>query len=156
MRRCFGFGDLVPLSAILPRTSSRPRAIPYDYLGFPPDAPGWQFYHPTSRCVLPSRDMTLDEVLLPQGFCVEGYVSRGAEPASSEPRGAEPASVEPGVLSLRVRSLGVLSLRVRSLGVLSLRVQSVGLGGAESKGAKSRGAEPRGTVSAGGPVGASP
>ncbi|CAI7750612.1 unnamed protein product [Closterium sp. NIES-53] len=25
------------------------RAVPYVFLGFPPDAPGWQFYHPTSR-----------------------------------------------------------------------------------------------------------
>ncbi|CAI7879121.1 unnamed protein product [Closterium sp. NIES-54] len=24
------------------------RAVPYVFLGFPPDAPGWQFYHPTS------------------------------------------------------------------------------------------------------------
>ncbi|CAI7796013.1 unnamed protein product [Closterium sp. NIES-54] len=26
-----------------------PRAVPCVFLGFPPDAPGWQFYHPTSR-----------------------------------------------------------------------------------------------------------
>ncbi|CAI7784214.1 unnamed protein product [Closterium sp. NIES-53] len=30
------------------------RAIPCVFLGFVPDAPGWQFYHPTSRRVLPS------------------------------------------------------------------------------------------------------
>ncbi|CAI7798016.1 unnamed protein product [Closterium sp. NIES-53] len=29
-----------------------PRAVPCVFLGFPPDAPGCQFYHPTSRCVL--------------------------------------------------------------------------------------------------------
>ncbi|CAI7872391.1 unnamed protein product, partial [Closterium sp. NIES-54] len=29
-------------------------AIPCVFLGFPPDVPGWQSYHPTSRCVLPS------------------------------------------------------------------------------------------------------
>ncbi|CAI7928018.1 unnamed protein product [Closterium sp. NIES-54] len=29
-------------------------AIPYVFLGFPPDAPCWQFYHPTSRRVLSS------------------------------------------------------------------------------------------------------
>ncbi|CAI7921778.1 unnamed protein product, partial [Closterium sp. NIES-53] len=28
-----------------------PRAVPCVFLGFPPDAPGWQFYHPTSRRV---------------------------------------------------------------------------------------------------------
>ncbi|CAI7728886.1 unnamed protein product [Closterium sp. NIES-54] len=38
-----------------------PRAIPCVFLGFVPDAPGWQFYHPTSHCVLPSQDITFDE-----------------------------------------------------------------------------------------------
>ncbi|CAI7799796.1 unnamed protein product, partial [Closterium sp. NIES-53] len=38
-----------------------PRAIPCVFLGFVPDAPGWQFYHPTSRRVLPSQDVTFDE-----------------------------------------------------------------------------------------------
>ncbi|CAI7809002.1 unnamed protein product [Closterium sp. NIES-53] len=38
-----------------------PRAIPCVFLGFVPDAPGWQFYHPTSRCVFPSQDVMFDE-----------------------------------------------------------------------------------------------
>ncbi|CAI7778446.1 unnamed protein product [Closterium sp. NIES-54] len=38
-----------------------PRAVPFVFLGFPPDAPGWQFYHPTSRRVLSSQDVTFDE-----------------------------------------------------------------------------------------------
>ncbi|CAI7879414.1 unnamed protein product, partial [Closterium sp. NIES-54] len=38
-----------------------PRAIPCVFLGFVPDAPGWQFYHPTSRRVFPSQDVTFDE-----------------------------------------------------------------------------------------------
>ncbi|CAI7806317.1 unnamed protein product, partial [Closterium sp. NIES-54] len=38
-----------------------PRAIPCVFLGFVPDTPGWQFYHPTSRLVLPSQDVTLDD-----------------------------------------------------------------------------------------------
>ncbi|CAI7924414.1 unnamed protein product [Closterium sp. NIES-53] len=37
------------------------RAIPCVFLGFVPDAHGWQFYHPTSRRVLPSQDVTFDE-----------------------------------------------------------------------------------------------
>ncbi|CAI7773573.1 unnamed protein product, partial [Closterium sp. NIES-54] len=37
-----------------------PRAVPCVFLGFPPDAPGWQFYHPTSRRVLSSQDVTFD------------------------------------------------------------------------------------------------
>ncbi|CAI7884138.1 unnamed protein product [Closterium sp. NIES-54] len=36
-------------------------AIPCVFLGFPPDTPGWQFYHPTSRRVIPSQDVTFDE-----------------------------------------------------------------------------------------------
>ncbi|CAI5951353.1 unnamed protein product [Closterium sp. NIES-65] len=38
-----------------------PRAAPCVFLGFPPDAPGWQFYHPTSRRVLSSQDVTFDK-----------------------------------------------------------------------------------------------
>ncbi|CAI7859926.1 unnamed protein product, partial [Closterium sp. NIES-53] len=38
-----------------------PRAAPCVFLGFPPDAPGWQFYHPTFRRVLSSQDVTFDE-----------------------------------------------------------------------------------------------
>ncbi|CAI7801930.1 unnamed protein product, partial [Closterium sp. NIES-54] len=37
------------------------RAVPGVFLGFVPDAPGWQFYHPTSRRVFPSHDVTFDE-----------------------------------------------------------------------------------------------
>ncbi|CAI7861007.1 unnamed protein product, partial [Closterium sp. NIES-53] len=37
------------------------RAVPCVFLGFPPDAPGWLFYHPTSRCNLSSQDVTFDE-----------------------------------------------------------------------------------------------
>ncbi|CAI7731551.1 unnamed protein product [Closterium sp. NIES-53] len=36
-------------------------AVPCVFLGFPPDAPGLQFYHPTSRHVLSSQDVTFDE-----------------------------------------------------------------------------------------------
>ncbi|CAI7806431.1 unnamed protein product, partial [Closterium sp. NIES-54] len=36
-------------------------AVPCVFLGFPRDAPGWQFYHPTSRRVLSSQDVTFDE-----------------------------------------------------------------------------------------------
>ncbi|CAI5954416.1 unnamed protein product [Closterium sp. NIES-64] len=38
-----------------------PRAAPCVFLGFPTDAPGWQFYHPSSRRVLSSPDVTFDE-----------------------------------------------------------------------------------------------
>ncbi|CAI7752174.1 unnamed protein product, partial [Closterium sp. NIES-54] len=38
-----------------------PRAVHCVFLGFPPDAPGWQFYQPTSHRVLSSQDVTFDE-----------------------------------------------------------------------------------------------
>ncbi|CAI7893265.1 unnamed protein product [Closterium sp. NIES-54] len=49
----------VSLPEITPTLSFCPR-----YFGgqaVPPDAPGWQFYHPTSRRVLSSQDITFDE-----------------------------------------------------------------------------------------------
>ncbi|CAI7812822.1 unnamed protein product [Closterium sp. NIES-53] len=47
-----------------PADKLSPRAIPCVFLGFVPDAHGWQFYHPTSRRVLPSQDVTFDESVL--------------------------------------------------------------------------------------------
>ncbi|CAI7746530.1 unnamed protein product, partial [Closterium sp. NIES-53] len=109
-----------------------PRAIPCVFLGFVPDAPGWQFYHSTSRCVLPSQDVTFDESV-PLPLC---------------PSPAPPApSRSWGVRGLRVLRLGVLGLVVLSLGVLSLRVLS--LGGAASEGAESGASEPQGATSSG-------
>ncbi|CAI7770369.1 unnamed protein product [Closterium sp. NIES-53] len=37
-------------------------AIPCGFLGFVPDAPGWQFYHTTSRRVLPSQELVDESV----------------------------------------------------------------------------------------------
>ncbi|CAI7763296.1 unnamed protein product [Closterium sp. NIES-54] len=95
------------------------RAIPYVFLGFPPDAPGWQFYHPTSRRVRSSQDVTFDESVpfyclfpyrtappsppaaLPRSRSpsdsgvARGAASGGAEPAGAEPGGSEPTSAEP-------------------------------------------------------------
>ncbi|CAI7856239.1 unnamed protein product [Closterium sp. NIES-53] len=87
------------------------RAIPCVFLGFVPDAPGWQLYHPTSRRVLPSQDVTFDEsvpfyLLFPYrsappppspfflapgaapGAAAGGAESEGAESGGAEPRGA--------------------------------------------------------------------
>ncbi|CAI7783887.1 unnamed protein product [Closterium sp. NIES-53] len=50
--------------AFVPDTSAdklTTRAIPCVFLGFVPDTPGWQFYHPTSRRVFPSQDVTFSE-----------------------------------------------------------------------------------------------
>ncbi|CAI7799995.1 unnamed protein product, partial [Closterium sp. NIES-54] len=58
-----------------------PRAVPCVFLGFPPDAPGWQFYHPTSRRVLSSQDVTFDEVVMAVAVVVVFEV--GAEPGGA-------------------------------------------------------------------------
>ncbi|CAI7896079.1 unnamed protein product [Closterium sp. NIES-54] len=88
------------------------RAVPCVFLGFPRDAPGWQFYHPTSRRVLSSQDVTFEEsvsyyhpaepVEVAVDSCVEpasagtgGAESGGAESGHAEPGGAEPGRVEP-------------------------------------------------------------
>ncbi|CAI7787113.1 unnamed protein product [Closterium sp. NIES-53] len=86
------------------------RAIPCIFLGFVPDAPGWQFHHPTSRHVFPSQDAKFDE-------SVPFYISLPLSLCPSPAPAALPCS--------RVRSLGVRSLRVLRLGVLSLGVLSV-------------------------------
>ncbi|CAI7788256.1 unnamed protein product [Closterium sp. NIES-53] len=132
------------------------RAIPCVFLGFVLDAPGWQFYHPTSRHVLPSQDVTFDESV--PFYCLFPYRSAPPPPP--------PLFLAPGpplallqVLRLWVRSRGVRALRVLVLGVLSLRVLNHGGAepeGAESEGAESGGAEPRGGASSGGPTGALP
>ncbi|CAI7826065.1 unnamed protein product [Closterium sp. NIES-54] len=53
--------DVAPFVRDLSADKLSPRAVPCVFLGFPPDAPGWQFYHRTSRRVLSSQDVTFDE-----------------------------------------------------------------------------------------------
>ncbi|CAI7884475.1 unnamed protein product [Closterium sp. NIES-54] len=53
--------DVAPFVRDLSADKLTSRAVPCVFLGFPPDAPGWQFYHPTSRRVLSSQDVTFDE-----------------------------------------------------------------------------------------------
>ncbi|CAI7730869.1 unnamed protein product [Closterium sp. NIES-53] len=84
-----------------------PRAVPFVFLGFPPDAPGWQFYHPTSRRVLSSQDVTFDEsvpyyrvsqvdAVEPVEVAVDSGDARGAEPVGAGSGGAETGGAEPG------------------------------------------------------------
>ncbi|CAI7882381.1 unnamed protein product [Closterium sp. NIES-54] len=84
------------------------RAIPCVFLGFPPDAPGWRFYHPTSRRVLSSQDVTFDEsgpapsgvsqvdAVKPVEVAVDSGAARGAEPAGGGSGGAYPERAELG------------------------------------------------------------
>ncbi|CAI7786358.1 unnamed protein product [Closterium sp. NIES-53] len=54
------------------------RAIPCVFLGFSPNALGWQFYRPTSRRVFPSQDVTFDESV--PFYCLFPYRSAPPPP----------------------------------------------------------------------------
>ncbi|CAI7831182.1 unnamed protein product [Closterium sp. NIES-54] len=150
------------------------RAIPCVFLGFVPDAPGRQFYHPTSRRVFPSQDVTFDESVpfyclfpyrsappLPPPF----FLAPGPPPVDPlPPMGPAPSSVS------QVDPLlgnAPVEVAVGSGGARGAASGSAEPGGAESEGAggvpslgsegaESGGAEPRGAASSGGPAGASP
>ncbi|CAI7765730.1 unnamed protein product [Closterium sp. NIES-54] len=129
------------------------RAVPCVFLGFPPDAPGWQFYHPTSRRVLSSQDVTFDEsgpapsgvsqvdAVEPVEVAADSGASRGAEPGCVESGGAGHGGAEPGGAG----SGGAEPERAEPGGAAS--------GGAEPGAAESGGVEPAGT-GPGGPSGA--
>ncbi|CAI7887828.1 unnamed protein product [Closterium sp. NIES-54] len=160
------------------------RAILCVFLGFVPDAPGWQFYHPTSRHVFPSQDVTFDESvlfyclfpyrsapppppplflapgpppvypLLPQGPAPSGVSQVDPLPGPAPFQGAETGGTEPGGVKTRGAEPG---------GVATGGAEPEGVepgcaepGGAESEGAESGGAEPQGAASSGGSAGASP
>ncbi|CAI7794961.1 unnamed protein product, partial [Closterium sp. NIES-54] len=117
-------------------------AVPYVFLGFPPDAPGWQFYHPTSRRVLSSQDVTFDESgpapsgvsqvdpAEPVEVAVDSGAARGAEPTGAGTGGAEPGGAEPAGAGTGGAEPG---------GAEPERVEP---GGAEPGGTASWGAEP--------------
>ncbi|CAI7846263.1 unnamed protein product [Closterium sp. NIES-53] len=156
------------------------RAVPCVFLGFPPDAPGWQFYHPTSRRVLSSQDVTFDESVLyyrlfpyrtaplpppplflapgpppvdplpPQGPAPSG-VSQRAEPGGAKSGGAEPERAESEGAEPGGAELGGAG----SGGAEPERAEPGGAasGGAEPGAAGSGGVEPAG-AGHGGPSGA--
>ncbi|CAI7889821.1 unnamed protein product [Closterium sp. NIES-53] len=143
--------------AFVPITSAdklSARAIPCVFLGFVPYAPGWQFYHPTSCCVLPSQDITFDESvpfyrLFPYRSAPSPppplFLAPGPPPVDPlPPQGAASGGAEMG---------GAGSEGAGSGGAESEGVEPEG---AELEGAESGGAKPRGGASSGGPAGASP
>ncbi|CAI7862524.1 unnamed protein product [Closterium sp. NIES-53] len=138
MRRCSGSGPFVPLFRDTSADKLSAGAIPCVFLGFPPDAPGWKFYHPTSRRVIPSQDVTFDESVPFTG---------------SAPSGVSQVDPLPGTMPVEV-AVGSGAARGTASGGAAFGGAEPG--GAESEGAGSGGAEPWGTASSGGPAGASP
>ncbi|CAI7898761.1 unnamed protein product [Closterium sp. NIES-54] len=132
------------------------RAIPCVFLGFVPDAPGWQFYHPTLRSVLPCEDTTFDEsvpfyclfpnrsaplpppplFLAPGPPLVDRLPSQGPAPSGvsqvDPPLGAVPGEV------------AVDSCVARGTASGGAELGGAGPGGAEPGGAETGGAEPGG------------
>ncbi|CAI7804098.1 unnamed protein product [Closterium sp. NIES-54] len=116
------------------------RAIPCIFLGFPPDALGWQFYHPTSRRVLSSQDVTFDNSV--PFYHLFPYRSAPPPPpplflAPSPP----PVDPLPGTVPVEVAGDAGAARDTASGGAESGGAEP---GGAESEGAGSRGAEPGG------------
>ncbi|CAI7753879.1 unnamed protein product [Closterium sp. NIES-54] len=159
------------------------RAIPCVFLGFVPDAPGWQFYHPTSRRVLPSQDVTFDESvpfyrLFPYRSAPSPplplFLAPGPPPVDPlPPQGPAPSGVSqvdplPGTAPVQVAVVSGAAPGATSGGTASggaepggAGSEGAGSGGAEREGvepggAESEGAEPRGAASSGGPACASP
>ncbi|CAI7862289.1 unnamed protein product [Closterium sp. NIES-53] len=117
-----------------------PRAIPCVFLGFVPDTPGWEFYHPTLHRVFPSQDVTFDE-------SVPFY---HLFPYRSAPPPPPPLFLAPGPPSV----VGSGAPRgAASGGAVSRGAEP---GGAESEGAQTGGAELGGVATGGGSAGASP
>ncbi|CAI7784368.1 unnamed protein product [Closterium sp. NIES-53] len=152
------------------------RAVPCVFLGFVLDAPSWQFYHPTSRRVFPSQDVTFDESVPfyrlfpyrtaslppPPLFLAPGAPQVDPLPAPG-PAPSGVSQVDPPPLTAPVEVTGDSGPAAGgpARGTASARAEPRGAepggaepGGAETGGAEpgreeSGGAEPRGTESGG-------
>ncbi|CAI7797444.1 unnamed protein product [Closterium sp. NIES-54] len=130
-----------------------PRAVPCVFLGFPPDAPGWQFYHPTSRRVLSSQDVTFDESvpfyrLFPYRTAPLPppplFLAPGPPPVDPlPPQGPAPSGVS------QVDAVEPVEVAVDSGAARGAESGGAESGGAEPGGAEPGGAEPGGTGSGG-------
>ncbi|CAI7926227.1 unnamed protein product [Closterium sp. NIES-53] len=127
------------------------RAIPYVFLGFVPDAHGWQFYHPTSRRVLPSHDVTFDESvpfyrLFPYRSAPLPppplFLTPGPPPVDPLP----PQGPAPSGVSQVDPPLGTVPSEVA---VDSGAARGAASGGAEPGGAETGGVEPGGAATGG-------
>ncbi|CAI7744827.1 unnamed protein product [Closterium sp. NIES-54] len=135
-----------------------PHAVLCVFLGFPPDAPGWQFYHPTSRRVLSSQDVTFDESvpyyrLFPYRTAPLPppplFLAPGPPPIDPlPPQGPAPSGVSQ-VDAVEPVEVAVDSGAARGAEPAGAGSGDVEPGGAESGGAESGGAEPGGAESGG-------
>ncbi|CAI7789324.1 unnamed protein product, partial [Closterium sp. NIES-54] len=143
-----------------------PRLVPCVFLGFPPDAPGWQSYHPTSCRVLSSQDVTFDESvpyyrLFPYHTAPLPppplFLAPGPPPVDPlPPQGPAPSGVSQ-VDAVEPDEVAVDSGAARGAEPVGAGSGGAEPGGAESGGAEPGGAEPGGAESGGAePGGAEP
>ncbi|CAI7894736.1 unnamed protein product [Closterium sp. NIES-53] len=108
------------------------RAVPCVFLGFPLDAPGWQFYHPTSRRVLSSQDVTFDEsVLYYRPPVVDPLPPQ--DPAPSRVSQVDPAELVEVAVDLGAESGGVAPVGAVSGAAVLARAESGGALGVPSR-----------------------
>ncbi|CAI5966313.1 unnamed protein product [Closterium sp. NIES-64] len=122
-----------------------PRVAPCVFLGFPPDEPGWQFYHPTSHRVLSSQDVTFDKSvpyyrLFPYRTAPLPppplFLAPGPPPVNPlPPQGPAPSGVS------QVDAVEPVEIAVDSGAARGAKPVGAGSGGAESRGAEPGGAE---------------
>ncbi|CAI7788186.1 unnamed protein product [Closterium sp. NIES-54] len=130
-----------------------PRAVPCVFLGFPPDAPGWQFYHPTSRRVLSSQDVNFDESV--PYYRLFPYRTASLPPPplflAPSPPPVDPLPPQgpapPGVSQVDV--VEPVEVAVDSGAATGAEPAGVGSGGAGSGGVETEGAEPGGAGTGG-------
>ncbi|CAI7869221.1 unnamed protein product, partial [Closterium sp. NIES-54] len=152
------------------------RAVPCVFLGFVPDAPGWWFYHPTSRRVFASQDVTFDEsvpfyhlfpyrtaplppprlssspqvdTVEPVKVAVDSGPERGTGPGGTETGGAAPGGAATGGAEPGGAATGGAEPGGAVTG--GAAPWGAATGGAEPRGAEPRGAEPGGGDPAGAP-----
>ncbi|CAI7833272.1 unnamed protein product, partial [Closterium sp. NIES-53] len=112
------------------------RAIPCVFLGFPPNAHGWRFYHPASRRVLSSQDVTFDESVSYYRL----FPYRTASPPP--PRRSSSHQVDPA----EPVEVAIATGAARGAYPTGAGPGGAETGGAESGGAESGGAEPGGVA----------
>ncbi|CAI7917944.1 unnamed protein product [Closterium sp. NIES-54] len=152
-----------------------PRAIPCFFLGFVLDALGWQFYHPTSRHVFPSQDVTFDEsvpfyrlfpyrsapppppplFLAPGPPPVDPLPPQGPAPSGVSQEGPflGPAPVPVAVDSVAARGAASGGAEARGAEARGAESEGAETGGAEPEGVETGGAEPGGVATGGGEPG---
>ncbi|CAI7751634.1 unnamed protein product [Closterium sp. NIES-54] len=150
------------LSLVRDTTASKlsPRTLRCIFLGFPTDAPPWQFYHPSLRRVFSSHDVTFDESVYYYKLHPHAshsvplaplFLLRGVTPPLTT---RWPLATLHAWRSPLVFPLGCLR-RLRSLVLwnLELRLLVLEPGGAEAEGEGSGGAATGGAGSGGGETG---